>query len=435
MGAQGWFRRMAEHHRTVLPYGRRVADRTDLDPFLVELGASMIRSSQTVDDVEHQLIDIAAVMGVDDLEVIALPTAIMLESPPTVTGGTASVRSRLRSIRGQGFRLDQVEAVDALARRARMGLVSAGDGLDDLAEIAMRPPPHRRIVRSLGLGVLATGFSLALQPSLVGVLLAFALGIVVGAFVTLELPGFGPVTPTLTSFVVSLVVFALYDLYDGQNPIRLLIPPLLIFLPGAKLTLGTIEVAEGAIVSGTSRLMSGLIDLLLLATAIVAAASLINVPQRDLLDRPAPQLGAWTLIPAVVLIAFGYRYFSCATRRSVPWIMLVLSVALATERLAALVFSPAVSAFVAAAVMTPVVLAIDRRPAGPRAMVLFLPGFYLLVPGATGLIDVTESVAPVFSTSSLLNTMLIVVAIALGVLVAKGGEQAATDIVHARRQP
>jgi hypothetical protein len=67
-------------------------------------------------------------------------------------------------------------------------------------------------------------------------------------------------------------------------------------------------------------------------------------------------------------------------------------------------------------------------------MVLFLPGFYLLVPGATGLIDVTESVAPVFSTGSLLNTMLIVVAIALGVLVAKGGEEAALELVATRRR-
>jgi len=80
-----------------------------------------------------------------------------------------------------------------------------------------------------------------------------------------------------------------------------------------------------------------------------------------------------------------------------------------------------------------VVLAIDRRPSGPRAMVLFLPGFYLLVPGASGLIDVTESVAPTFSTGSLLNTMLIVVAIALGVLVAKGGEEAVIGVIESRR--
>lgn len=407
--------------------------RSDLDQFLVELGASMIESSQTVDDVEHQLIDIAGVMGAGGLEVIALPTAIMLESTPLDTDNGSAARSRLRSIRGKGLRLDQVQAVDALARRARLGLVTARDGLDELDEIATRRPPHPRLVRSLGLGVLATGFSLALQPSPIGVVMAFVLGTAVGAIITLELPGFGPVTPTLLSFAVALSVFALFDVYEGENPIRLLIPPLLIFLPGAKITLGTIELAEGAIVSGTSRLTSGLIDLLLLATAIVAAASLIDLPQRELIDRPAPQLGTWSLLPAIVLIAYGYRYFSCATRHAVPWIVLVLSVALAGEQLAGLVFSPAVSAFFAAALMTPVVLAVDRRPEGPRAMVLFLPGFYLLVPGATGLIDVTERVSPGFSSGGLLDTMLIVVAISLGVLFAKGGEEAVMGVLDARR--
>jgi uncharacterized membrane protein YjjB (DUF3815 family) len=98
----------------------------------------------------------------------------------------------------------------------------------------------------------------------------------------------------------------------------LLIPPLLIFLPGAKITTGTIELAQGSIVSGSSRLVSGLI---------------------------------------------------------------VLAVALGAERLAAEFVSPSVSAFFGAMAMTPIVLAVDRRPAGPRAMVLFLPGFYLLVPG------------------------------------------------------
>jgi uncharacterized membrane protein YjjP (DUF1212 family) len=404
----------------------------DLDEFLVDLGTAMIKSSQSVDDIEHQLIEIATVMGVDGVQVVALPTVIMFEFPPGAA--SSGVRSRLRSVRGKGLRLDQVQSVDAVARRARSGLVTASAGIVELAEISNRKPPHPRAIRSLGLGVLATGFSLALQPSWIGVLMAFVFGTAVGILTTLELPGFGAVTPTLVSFVISLLVFALADLYDGQNPIRLLIPPLLIFLPGAKMTLGTIELAEGAVVSGTSRLTSGAVDLLLLATAIVAAATLIDVPARDLIDRPSPQLGEWSLLPAVVLIAFGYRYYSCATRHAVPWIMLVLSVALAGERLASLAFSPPVAAFIAAALMTPVVLAIDRRPAGPRAMVLFLPGFYLLVPGAAGLIDVTQSVGPGFATGSLLNTMVVVVAIALGVLVAKASEEAVMGFVRTRRE-
>lgn len=408
--------------------------RTELDQFLVELGAAMIRSSQSVDDVEHQLTEISAVMGSPDVEVIALPTAIMLESSPQEESRPDGARSRLRSIREPGLRLDQVQSVDALARRARLGQVAAADGLAELDAIVTRRPPHRRVVRSLGMGVLAMGFSLAIQPSVAGLVMAVLLGTAVGAFLSLELPGFGPITPTLMAFVVSLVVFASVDVYDGDNPIRYLIPPLLVFLPGAKLTLGTIELAEGAIVSGSSRLTSGLVDLLLLATAIIAAAAIVDLPQRDLIDRPAPQLGEWALIPGIVLIALGYRYFSCATARAVPWIILVLSVAALGELLASRVFSPAVSAFVGAAAMTPVVLMIDRRPAGPRAMVLFLPGFYLLVPGASGLIDVTEQVGRGFSSGSLYDTMVIVVAIALGVLVAKCGDEAVKGLAAVRRR-
>jgi uncharacterized membrane protein YjjB (DUF3815 family) len=235
------------------------------------------------------------------------------------------------------------------------------------------------------------------------------------------------------TFTVALVVFALSDLYSGQNPIRHLIPPLLIFLPGAKITTGTIELAEGAVVSGSSRLVSGVMEMFLLAAAIVSAAALIEVPARDLVDRPVDELGLWTMGPGIVLIALGYHLHSCAPRRVVPWIVLVLSVAFVGEQAAAQVFTPSVSSFFGAIVMTPVVLAIDRRPAGPRAMVLFLPGFYFLVPGATGLIDLTASVNPGDLGGGLTTTMLTVVAIALGVLVATAAVRSVTEVRSLRK--
>ena len=69
--------------------------------------------------------------------------------------------------------------------------------------------------------------------------------------------------------------------------------------------------------------------------------------------------------------------------------------------------------------MTPLMLLIGRRRAGPPSMVLFLPAFWLLVPGAAGLIGVTAIVgtnsrlAPADFTA----TMVTVLAIALGVLI------------------
>jgi uncharacterized membrane protein YjjB (DUF3815 family) len=78
----------------------------------------------------------------------------------------------------------------------------------------------------------------------------------------------------------------------------------------------------------------------------------------------------------------------------------------------------AVSGFFGALVMTPVALAIARMPGGPPSQVTFLPAFWLLVPGALGLIGVTEIVGdPATATlEDLVEPIGAIVSVALGVL-------------------
>jgi uncharacterized membrane protein YjjB (DUF3815 family) len=218
--------------------------------------------------------------------------------------------------------------------------------------------------------------------------------------------------------------------YDGENPIRSLIPPLVVFLPGAAITTGTMELAAGQTISGASRLVEGLVDLLLLAFGIIAAAALVGAPSAELIDRPLDRLGPWTTVLALVVIALGHHLHLCAPRRALPWILLVLAVASAGQEFGAAVFSPELSGFFGALAMTPLVLLIGRRREGPPSMVLFLPAFWLLVPGAAGLIGVTAIVG----TSSRLApadftaTMVTVLAIALGVLIGTAAVKAGFEV-------
>ena len=77
-----------------------------------------------------------------------------------------------------------------------------------------------------------------------------------------------------------------------------------------------------------------------------------------------------------------------------------------------------VSGFVGALVMTPIALMIARLPGGPPSQVTFLPAFWLLVPGALGLIGVTEIVGDPASAGldALVKPIGAIVSIALGVL-------------------
>ena len=164
--------------------------------------------------------------------------------------------------------------------------------------------------------------------------------------------------------------------------------------------------------------MYGGVQLLLLAFGIVAGAELAGLPSESLQDEAAGLLGWWA--PWLGVVAFGFAsavYFS-APPRALRWLLLVVMAAwlgqLAGERL----FGGDVSGFFGALLMTPVALAIARLPGGPPSQVTFLPAFWLLVPGALGLIGVTEVVGNPAEAGieDLVEPLGSIVAIALGVL-------------------
>lgn len=403
------------------------SDHGDLVRLLVGLGSALVLAGEAVDQVDAILLRVAHQAGVDDLDVLVLPTVLMIQ-----IGGETRGHARLASLAtSKRLRLDQVSDVYELSGRAQRGEVEAAPALAELATIIDRPPPFGWAIRTIGLGVLSAGFAMALQPTPFGVAIAFVLGVVVGLLLLAKSPELRPILPVLASFGVASVVFAIAEHYQAENPIRNLIPPLVIFLPGAAITTGTMELAARQTVAGASRLVGGLVDLLLLAFGIVAAATVVGTPTTELLDDPPSRLGSWTVWASLVLVALGNHLHHCAKRRAVPWILLVLIAASIGQTAGAALFTAELSAFFGALVMTPLVLLIGRRRHGPPAMVLFLPAFWFLVPGAAGLMDVTAIVGVggrTLGPADFNSTMVSVVAIALGVLIGTAAIRVADEV-------
>lgn len=384
-----------------------------LTQLIVELGTGLLVAGESVDETRRRLGAVARAADRPDVELIVLPTALFVQSD---RGGASRVE--LGSVSRTGLRLDQVASLYALSERAERGEVGPAGALAELSSIRSSPPPFGPTVRTFGLGVLSAGFALLLQPTPLGVLGAFVLGLLVGLALLVRVPELQALLPVLVAFGVAVVVFGVAEQYDGENPIRSLIPPLVIFLPGAAITTGMMELAAGQMISGASRLVEGLADLALLAFGIVAAAVLVGTPPTELVDRPLDQLGPWAPALAIVVIVVGLHLHMCAPRPALPWILLVLAVALGGQALGAAVFSAELSGFFGGLAMTPVVLAIARYRHGPPTMVLFLPGFWLLVPGAAGLIGVAQLVGSgaELGPADFAGTMVTVLAISLGVL-------------------
>lgn len=388
----------------------------DLDAerhLLVRIGEALAISGESIEGVRQRLLDIATSRGVPDVKLVVFPASLWVQ-----TGIGSSTNVQFTSFTNSELRLDQVADVDDIAKRSHDRSLSARAVVDDLAEVFHRPPPFGRVIRSIGLGLLATGFSLALQPTAGGAAAAFVLGVLVGFIKLIRVPSLRATAPVLAAFIVSLLVFGFSDSLEPVNPLRVLIPPLVTFLPGAALTGGMRDLATGQIVSGASRLIDGVVSLLMLAVGIVSAAALTGSPQIALIDQPVARLGAWAPWVGLILITLGTWLHRCAPRSSLVWILIVLAVAFGAQSIAAVVFDAQLSAFFGALAMTPAALGISRLRTGPPYLVTYLPAFWMLVPGAVGLIGVTEIVGTDSSLgpNDFVGMLSTVIEISLGVL-------------------
>ena len=299
-----------------------------LREFVVRLGGAMTAAGDSVDSVNDRLRRIVDAYGFPGFEFFVLPTGMLVES------GEASTASVLLSTDQQRirYRFDQIAELYHLVGRAEQATVPPTEGLEELARIeAMEPGvrpggpgarprhPHRRARAAAATHPRRHGGGLRARA----------------ARRSPEAPTPRhprPDLPRHRGLRRGRTVFAISHTGGvGDNPVRVLIPPLATFLPGGVLTIATVELAAGQMISGASRLVTGIVQLGLLAFGIVAAASLIGVDQEVLIDNPVDRLGPWAPWIGVLIIAIGdYLHFS-APARSLGWILVVLYVAYAGQ--------------------------------------------------------------------------------------------------------
>jgi uncharacterized membrane protein YjjP (DUF1212 family)/uncharacterized membrane protein YjjB (DUF3815 family) len=383
--------------------------------FLAELGRAMVDSGASVGQVEASLRRVADVAGLGAAQVIVLPTALIVG----VRDGE-QVQTDITTA-GEGLRLDQVDEVFRIVGAAERGEVTAAEGLAKLAAARAMAPRLPAPLRLAGYPLLAAGLVLILRGSPLELVLAAVLAAGTGA---LQLArgrldrAYGVFVPVTAAFLVSFLVFALVRAGAPTTVYPVLIGPLVTFLPGALLTTAVLELATGQVMSGAGRLAGGATQLLLLALGILSAGQLVGVPA--VLVGPQTSGGPAVIGPWVGVAVFGVGAVlaNSARRASLPWIVLIAFVAYAGQVMGGLLLGAELSAFVGAAVMTPVAMVAASRPSGPPTLVTFLPAFWLLVPGATSLAGVTAYLRDdrVDGLASLLTAGATMVGISFGVL-------------------
>ncbi len=410
----------------------------DVFAFLLALGKALLATGDAVSDIESHLVDAAKAYGQPQARVMVLPTVVAIAAGPRAPAklATAETDGSLGAV-GPQLRLDQVTEVLRIARAAAAGEMPVDGGLEALARVHEMPNRYKPLLRILGYVIVTLGIGLIIEPSARLLPWYAVLGLVVALLRAgaARVAGLSTLVPVVSAVTVSTIAFGVSGRYEAA-PLAELIAPLVLFLPGALLTMATVDLASQEVVTGASRFLAGLLQLALLGIGITAGAALVGVGAANSTPEPTPLLGSWAPWLGVLVFAVGTELQDSVPRRTLPWLLLMLYAAWGAQLVGELLIGPVLSGFAGGLVVAPLAMFIERFRSAPPALVSFLPAFWLLVPGALGLIGVTELVSaePVAGVTSFVDALVSIISIALGILVGLRGARIVEDGLASARQ-
>lgn len=380
---------------------------------LTEAAAAMVSSTYPAPQAEEVLRGLADAYDAD-AEIVLLPTLVLTE---TKKHGVPQLRSVKTS-----YRFDQMTQVQSVLAQARHNKEDAHEVAQSLRAIADKKPIYPSWLRVIGYSLSALGFGAAFRLDLPALGAVTIMGLIIGIMV-LNLSRstrFAALLPLMATFVAGLMVAGMSIVLDKPDPVRMVAMLIVVLLPGATLTSGIIELVSGYMVSGSSRLMYALMILGSMAFGGALAISVSGIPATRLEDVTVSMTPEWVAWAGAAIYGVGtFLYFCTPTRLWLPSLF-VMMFSFAISVLAVPSLGVPLSAGIATAAGLITSWAINARlGGGPGDLAIFLPTFWLIVPGSTGFVAITGELESAKNLSDVANTAILTFfAMAIGMMLA-----------------
>jgi uncharacterized membrane protein YjjP (DUF1212 family) len=396
------------------------ADPASVAMLLGTLGALLLDAGSSVTDVRSAVEKSRDAAGVGAELVIGVLPALVIVSDGTT--GSATV------VNAEGVELSFRQA--ARANRLVLGLESGSIGLSEIparaAAIRTGTRPPAPLPWVLGNALTSAGLAVVFRCPWWAILVALGVGAVVGV-IGLLLRRFREavaVIPFLAAFVSTAIVgLTAATLSFDHVPLYAVCAPVAVFVPGALITNALLELTATDIVTGSARLMQGLIMLGFMAAGIAAGSRLTGLhvdPTSAALVGQVAGVGTdragWESVPAywlswvavaVLAVGIGLVFGSGWKLTAASIVVMVGAYALVSGF--SPVFGGVVATGAAAAVLFVLTRLLERLVPVVPATVSFLPAFLLLVPGTVGLVALAT-----FDAQSLATPLATFVSLCVG---------------------
>ncbi len=404
-----------------------MTDETQARTLLAQLGAAMVGTGQPVNEVEDDLREVGRALGFPDAQIAAAATGVTL----SLAVGSPSTFA----VNPGNLRLDQASEVREIRHYLSRSRLDPLVAMERLAALRTQPTRYPTWLENIGWVICAVGIAMIIQPMWAGVAVAALGGIAVVALVRIAArsPRLGALLPVAAAFAVSCLVFAATQHGLVEAPLRTLLAPLAVLFPGALIVTAMAELVSGHMVAGTSRLGYGLVQTLLFTLGIVFAARVFPLTSDQLTNVRINDIGWYAAPLGLVLVTIAIGLLESPPPRLLPWILLVLVLAFAAQVGGQHLAGATGGAFLGALVATLGSYGVELFVPRLARLVVFLPSFWLLVPGSLGVLAATQvAVDPTVQTDAL-RVVSIVTALALGLLLGSAIAQAIGGVRRRRR--
>ena len=193
----------------------------------------------------------------------------------------------------------------------------------------------------------------------------------------------GQLFEAIVAVVAAFVTFLLAKLFPGLNTAVVIISGLIIFMPGLFITIAIAEIATNNLVSGTARLVGGVMILLKLTFGVFIGSKLASWFHFSPVPLDLGLLPEWVIFVALPVTSFLSVVNFKANRSDWKWVTVAGIYGYLCAKYGAQHFGPELGMFFGGTCVGAMSNAFARALDRPSSLFQW-PGIILLVPGSVG---------------------------------------------------
>lgn len=346
--------------------------------FILRFGKALHSAGAPAHTLEATMLDMCQLLGIRG-SFISQPTAIL-----SSFSNDEEEITKIERVEPMGVNLGKLSKLDLVAREVIRNQISYEEGYQKLDEILNDSDPFGKRVHMTYFLFSTVGFMVLFGGSWGDLVAAMIVGCLMGLMSIVKPIGLvGQLFEAIVAVVASLATYLLAKLMPDLNVAVIILSSLIIFMPGLFITIAIAEIATNNLVSGTARLVGGVMILLKLTFGVFIGSKIASWFHLPALPYDFGQIPYWVTFITLPITAFMSVINFKANRSDWKWVTLAGVYGYTCSKLGSNYLGPELGMFfggTCVGAMSNIFARIKDKPSS----IFQWPGIILLVPGSVG---------------------------------------------------